>query len=88
MVTVALLKTMFILSYFVMKIWLAMIKAGERAIVIVQAPERNAGEQRYQRVEQRSANTGQAARRTNSIEIPPTRIHSNVYERRGVSNSC
>ena len=78
MVSVALLITLCVLGYFMMKICLAVIKAGERAIEIVQAPERNAGEQR---VEQG------AERRINSIEMSPTRIHRNAYERR-VSNSC
>ena len=66
MISVALLITTCILGYFVlvMKICLAMIKAGERAIEIVQAPEKNAGEQR---VEQRAANTSRAVRRINSI---------------------
>ena len=50
MVTVTLLIMTCILGYFVMKISLAVIKAGETAIGIVQA-ERNTREQRDQRVE-------------------------------------
>ena len=87
MVSVALLITMCILGYFVMKICLAVIKACERVIGIVQAPERNTGEQRDQRVEPRASNTGRAERRINSIEMPPTGFHRNAYERR-VGNSC
>ena len=69
-----------------MKICLAVIKAGERAIEIVQAPEReNTGEQR---VEQGTANTSRVERRINSIEMPPARIHSNAYERRVSTDSC
>ena len=84
MVSDALLITTCILGYFVMKICLAVIKAGERAIGIVQAPESNAGEQR----EQRAANTIREEQGlVNSIEIPPTHTHRNAYERR-VSNSC
>ena len=70
-----------------MKICLAVIKAGERAIGVVQAPERNTGEQRDQRLEPRAANTSREVRGINSIEIPPARTHWNAYERR-VSNSC
>ena len=81
MVSVALLITMCILGYFVMKICLAMIQAGERAIEIVQAVERNTGEQR-------APNTSRVERRINSIEIPPARIHSNAYERRVSTDSC
>ena len=73
MVSVALLLTLCVLGYFMMKICLAVIKAGERAIEIVQAPGRNAGEQR---VEQG------AERRINSIEMSPAQIHRNAYERR------
>ena len=81
MVSDALLITTCILGYFVMKICLAVIKAGERAIGIVQAPESNAGEQR-------AANTIREEQGlVNSIEIPPTHTHRNAYERR-VSNSC
>ena len=87
MVSVALLITTCILGYFVMKICLAVINAGERAIGVVQAPERNAGEQRYQRVEPRPTRTSREVRGINSIEIPPAFTHWNVYERR-VSNSC
>ena len=79
MVSVALLITMCILGYFVMKICLAVIKAGERAIGIIQAPERNTGEQR---VEQRASNTSREVRGINSIEIPADRTHWNAYERR------
>ena len=85
MVSDAFLVTTCILGYFVMKICLAVIRAGERAIVIVQAPESNVGEQR---VEQRAANTvRQVQGLVNSIEMPPARTHRNAYERR-VSNSC
>ena len=86
MVSVALLITTCILGYFVMKICLAVIKACERAIAVVQAPERNTGEQRDQRVEQRTSNTSREVRGINSIEIPPARTHRNAYERR-VGNS-
>ena len=87
MVSVGLLITTCILGYFVMKIYLAVIKACERAIAVVQAPERNTGEQRDQRVEQRAANTSREVRGINSIEIPPARTHSgNAYKRR-VGNS-
>ena len=78
MVSVALLLTLCVLGYFMMKICLAVIKAGERAIGIVQALRRNAGEKR---VEQG------AEWRINSIEMSPARIHRNAYERR-VRNSC
>ena len=84
MVTAALLITTCILGYFVMKICLAVIKAGEKAIGIIQAPERNTGEQR---VEQRATNTSREVRGINSIEIPPARTHRNACERR-VGNSC
>ena len=86
MVTAALLITTCILGYFVMKICLAVIKAGERAIGIVQAPERNTGEQRDQRVEQRASNISREVQGINSIEIPPARTHRISYERR-VGNS-
>lgn len=87
MVSVGLLITTCILGYFAMKICLAVIKACERAIAVVQAPERNTGEQRDQRVEQRVANTSREVRGINSIEIPPARTHSgNAYKRR-VGNS-
>ena len=86
MVTAALLITTCILGYFVMKICLAVIKAGVRAIGIVQAPERNRGEQRDQRVDQRTSNISREVRGINSIEIPPARTHRNAYERR-VGNS-
>ena len=85
--SVALLITTCILGYFVMKICLAVIKAGEKAIGIVQAPERNTGEQRDQRVEQRASNTSREVRGINSIEMPSARTLRNAYERR-VSNSC
>ena len=84
MVTAALLITTCILGYFVMKIFLAVIKAGEKAIGFIEAPERNTGEQR---VEQRATNTSREVRGINSIEIPPTRTHRNACERR-VGNSC
>ena len=80
MVTAALLITTCILGYFVMKICLAVIKAGEKANGIIQAPERNTGEQR-------ATNTSREVRGINSIEIPPARTHRNAYERR-VGNSC
>ena len=86
MVTAALLITTCILGYFVMKICLAVIKAGEKAIGIIQAPERNTEEQRDQRVEQRASNTSREVRGINSIEIPPARTHRNACERR-VGNS-
>ena len=86
MVSVVLLITTCILGYFVMKICLAVIKANERVIGIVQAPERNTGDQRDQRVEQRASNTSREVRGINSIEITPARTHRNVYERR-VGNS-
>lgn len=82
MVSVALLITTCILGYFVMKICLAVIEAGERAIGIVQAPERNTGEQRDQRVEQRTSNISREVRGINNIEIPPARTHRNAYKRR------
>lgn len=81
MVTAALLITTCILGYFAMKICLAVIKAGEKAIGIIQAPERNTGEQRA------STNNSREVRGINSIEIPPARTHRNAYERR-VGNSC
>ena len=71
---------MCILGYFVMKICLAVIKAGEKAIGIIQGPGRNTGEQR-------ATNTSREVRGINSIEIPPARTHRNAYERR-VGNSC
>ena len=77
MVSVSLLITTCILGYFVMKICLAVIKACERVIDVVQAPERNTGEQRDQRVEQRATNTSREVRG----------INRNAYERR-VGNSC
>ena len=86
MVSVTLLITTCILGYFVMKICLAVIEAGERVIGIVQAPERNTGEQRDQRVEQRASKTSREVQGINSIEIPPGRPHRNAYERR-VGNS-
>ena len=66
-----------------MKICLAVIEVGERVIGIVQAPERNTGEQR---VEQRTSNTSREVRGINNIDIPPARTHRNAYERR-VGNS-
>ena len=86
MVSAALLITTCILGYFVMKICLAVIKACERVISIVQGPGRNTGEQRNQRVDQRASNTSREVRGINSIEITPARTHRNVYERR-VGNS-
>ena len=80
MVTVTLLIMTCILGYFVMKISLAVIKAGETAIGIVQA-ERNTREQRDQRVEQRASNISREVRGINSIEMPPARTHRNAYER-------
>ena len=71
MVGVALLITTCILGYFVMKICLAVIKAGERAIGIVQGPGRNTGEQRDQRVEPRPANSSREVRGIN-ISRPHT----------------
>ena len=76
MVTVALLITTCILGYFVMKICLAVIKAGEKAIGAVQAPERN--EERDRGVEPRAANTSREVRGINSIEIP---AHPHTLER-------
>ena len=76
--SVALLITTCILGYFVMKICLAVIKGCERAIAVVQAPERNTGDQR---VEQRASNTSREVRGINSIEMPPARTLRNAYER-------
>ena len=84
MVSVALLITTCILGYFVMKICLAVIKACERVIGIVQAPERNTGEQR---MEQRASNSSREVQGINSIEMPPARTHRSAYERRA-GNSC
>ena len=70
-----------------MKICLAVIKACERVIGIIQAPERNTEEQRDQRVEQRTSNTRREVQGINSIEVPPARTHRNAYERRPVGNS-